>query len=256
MCRKYCPQEVTMANYNKLKDAPRVMSLDNFKKILQNTPKTVTIRWAAFSEPFDNPNCMDMLEYAYSNGYKLDLFTTLSNTTQQDIDRLVKLKFGTFVLHLPDGQVFSVPTRNRANYSEALVKVLHAIPNVQVMSMHQGFATNNREDVTRKVHANQPVERKPYQYCPKFHTCFAPVAIPNGNVYLCCMDFGLSHYLGNLIEEKYEDLRTRTLFNEGKFDLCSMCEYNGNQPSITFERKIRNRIARVAQASKVRILRK
>lgn len=32
------------------------------------------------------------------------------------------------------------------------------------------------------------------------------VLIPNGEVYLCCMDYGLKHYLGNLLTDKYGDL--------------------------------------------------
>jgi hypothetical protein len=58
------------------------------------------------------------------------------------------------------------------------------------------------------------------------------VLLPNGDVVLCCMDYGLKHVLGNLITSSYEDLFLSEEFQKiksGKKDdsidiLCRYCD--------------------------------
>jgi hypothetical protein len=47
------------------------------------------------------------------------------------------------------------------------------------------------------------------------------VLLPNGDISLCCMDYGLQHILGNLFESSYEDI---VPVDGATFELCSHCE--------------------------------
>jgi len=59
------------------------------------------------------------------------------------------------------------------------------------------------------------------------------VLLPNGDVIICCMDYGLKHKFGNLLKDSYEDLFKSKKFYEvqlGMDDdsrdiLCRSCDY-------------------------------
>ncbi|MBN1514583.1 MAG: SPASM domain-containing protein [Phycisphaerae bacterium] len=67
------------------------------------------------------------------------------------------------------------------------------------------------------------------QACRRF---YVNVLLPNGEVVLCCMDWGLKHILGNLLECRYEDLHQGEAFrlilrgqrDAGADTLCRTCE--------------------------------
>jgi radical SAM protein with 4Fe4S-binding SPASM domain len=59
------------------------------------------------------------------------------------------------------------------------------------------------------------------------------VLLPNGDVTLCCMDFGRQHVIGNLLRDRYEDLHKSSGFKEilklisgekGEL-ICRRCEF-------------------------------
>ena len=50
------------------------------------------------------------------------------------------------------------------------------------------------------------------------------ITLPNGDVSLCCMDYGLEHIIGNLLEQDYEDVIPD---NNACFNLCRFCENGG-----------------------------
>ena len=59
------------------------------------------------------------------------------------------------------------------------------------------------------------------------------VLLPNGDVQLCCMDFGLKHKLGNLNVDTYLDLYHSKEFlrvmeamsDESEYLICRKCAY-------------------------------
>ena len=60
--------------------------------------------------------------------------------------------------------------------------------------------------------------------------------LPNGDVSLCCMDYGLDNIIGNLDQQSYEDVVPES---ETCYDICLKCE-NGAHPApkpIMFIRK-------------------
>jgi len=81
----------------------------------------------------------------------------------------------------------------------------------------------NRKDEYKSVyHGEEP------RTCGCIEKLYHNVVLPNGDVSLCCMDYGLEHIIGNLLDQSYEEVipRDNTCFN-----LCRFCE-NGVKPNV------------------------
>jgi hypothetical protein len=225
-CLEFCPQEVTIKRYYSLfgEKSPRLMSLDTFERILQQTPNNVSITFAGYFEPFANPQFVDMLKLANEQQRRIDLFTTLWGIRKENIEELSKIQFNQVCLHLPDGKYMREPMTD--NYRDLFFEFQTSVSRIHYMSMNGYFKSNNRENVVRGAQEKP----KAYGYCPRFHEAIAPVVLPNGATYLCCNDFGLRNYVGNLMEESYSTIKKRIVQNEGQFKECQFCSWN--QPLV------------------------
>ena len=132
-CSEYCIQDRINKNYN----GKRMLSFDDFKKFLSSVPTNVLVGFAGFSEPFINPEFIDMVEYTEKKGYTQAIFTTLYNVTKNQISQISNIDFHAFVVHLPDGKHFKIPYS--AKWGEALHAVTHLIPSATYMSMNNKF---------------------------------------------------------------------------------------------------------------------
>ncbi|MGD0996350.1 MAG: SPASM domain-containing protein [Candidatus Bathyarchaeia archaeon] len=212
-CLRYCPQEVFIKKYgNKV----RLMSFEVFKQILAKVPTSAGIIFSGFCEPFVNSDFVRMAEYAYYNGYKLLVFTTLYGAKTSDVERLLNLEYSGFCLHLRDGQVINFPLS--PEYEHNVFRVIEGLPNVTFSLMNELFTTNNRENVTRGV---LPIS-KHVGFCSKLVTPQF-VVLPSGSVQLCCNDFGLQHVVGNLLKEDYATIKKRFLAKKCSYHLCEYC---------------------------------
>jgi len=222
-CKKYCPQEILIKKYGK---ELRNLSLESFKLMLITVPKEVIIVFSGFCEPFLNPECVDLMEYAHQKGHFLMLNTTLVGLKLSDIDRLKELNIVRSILHLPDPyDNANIPITDE--YKEVIIKYLKLIPNMEYISMNDQFPTNNHENVTRDILP----KRKWYPIaCSKLKTSQF-ILFPNGDVYVCCMDFGLKHKLGNLLTDTYQEIKDSKYLKQIKIDnviggdtLCRYCD--------------------------------
>jgi hypothetical protein len=185
----YCPQAVLQQAYKGID----TLTLDSFKTILGNIPKEVLIDFAGFAEPFLNPGCAEMITHAYKQGYRLAMNSTLTGATDADIDRIEHIPFEYFHYH-------------DVNLDGRAVPFEHVIGRVDRPSSRAG-----------NLYA---VARRDYQgVCRRSVDHRVNVMLPNGDVYLCCCDYGLKHKLGNLLTTNYNDLsRAET------YELCHFCE--------------------------------
>ncbi len=214
-CLKYCPQEVTSSRYF----GERTLSLDNWQIILSHIPKRLPIVFSGFCEPFANNRAIDLIDMAYEDGHPLAMYTTLYQASRSDVERLVNYPYLVFCLHLPDGEAMRIPLSQE--YKDNVFTVLQKVKNVQFAIMNNTFESNNRQNVARGLHT----KGKPVRYCVKFyHPQF--VLLPNGDVSICCMDYGLWHVLGNLSVDDYADIRQNFLARRRTFKLCSLCSWN------------------------------
>lgn len=250
----FCPQRTL----EKIYKGERILSLEGFKTIIDKIPSQVRITFAGFVEPWMNRNCTDMVLYAHEKGHPISLFTTAVGMSIEDVERIKHIKFapnpnGGFVLHLPDApRLARHPiTKGFLKTMEHIYSVHKEIHNFQVMSMGPPHESVRHlfpnpiigemwsragnllgEAMLKPSLINLKDSFKAVYHGEKAMTCNCPekvyhnVLLPNGDVSLCCMDYGLEHILGNLYTQSYEEVLPNPY---SCFDLCRYCE-NGISP--------------------------
>jgi hypothetical protein len=205
MCFPYCPRTTLQKAYN----GPQTLSLETFGLALSHTPKDVNICFSGFSEPFVNPHALEMMEMSHAQGHKLWLFTTLVGLKPEDVPRIKALD-PYLCLHLPDpGSHAHIPTSS-PNYQKTLLEALTTLRIDDYSRMDSTFKDNGRAGNLESGIGKHV--RGPF-YCVRLLD-FHPVMLPSGDVVLCCMDFGMRHRLGSLLESTYDELERSTAFRE------------------------------------------
>lgn len=212
----YCPQDTLRHAYHD----HYVMSYEQFKIILGNTPKDVQIDFTGFCEPFLNPDASLMMATAIFNGYITVLYTTLTGFTDQDIEILKPYLFREVVFH-----EFESPYFNKEEFER---KKKLFIDNIRFQATRH-VVLENQWRLSRGSNLWDIPEQKGKFFCGWAEKDFSRnVVLPNGDVYLCCMDYGLKHYIGNLFTQKYDDLNRQKIIdlsNQEESDvLCRKCE--------------------------------
>jgi len=195
-----------------------------------------------------------MILYANEKGHKIQLLTTIVGMKYSDIIHLEKVPFLRFLVHLPDNQA-----QTKIDVSDNFVKVIDKLLKSTIdieWKFHQSPSEN--EDVHPKlkqllikasiysslIKANLitragsiEIEGKstPQKIIGKIKGChllYTNQLLPNGDVFICCMDWELKYHLGNLLESNYASLfQSKTFKNilKGFKDnnseiLCRYCE--------------------------------
>lgn len=243
----FCPQRTLIQNYK----GERRLSLENFKRAVDKLPKEIRVTFAGFTEPWLNSQCTDMLLYAHEKGHPISVFTTLVGVSVEDIERIKHIPFagnpnGGFVVHLPDQERRAKHPINKKFIEtvEYVAKVQHEIQNFTIMTMgtvHEAVRHVFPEAPTYAMWSragNLMGERmlKPelteqdflyINHGEKQMTCgcderlYHNIMLPNGDVSLCCMDYGLEEITGNLFEQEYNDVIPDPY---EVFKLCNQCE--------------------------------
>lgn len=239
-CR-FCPQD----KWRKAYKGKHRLSYDEFKVMLEKIPKNVRLDFSGFSEPFMNRDSSLMMRYAFQNGYRIALFTTLVGFRKEDLDIIKEIPFSPCNIHIPDDTNFRVHDEakwiasfklftDNIQYNEAVYHGGTLSPEIKrEMTRLRSYPV-----LTRASNVD-PGVAKPLQRHAGVIGCSASrdlfdqsVVMPNGDVYLCCMDWALQHRLGNLFEQSYEDLFKSEEYNKiirGMHDesietICRYCE--------------------------------
>jgi len=245
----FCPQRTLEEVYK----GTRILTLDAFKSMVDKIPKDVRITFAGFTEPWMNKYCTDMVVYAHDQGHPVSVFTTGVGVSTEDMEAIVHIPFagnpnGGFVLHLPDAEMLA-----RHPITPGYLKTLewmrdnrHRIENFSVMSMGKELHPSIRhifdwapsyemwsragnliresvakpQLITLRDRWNAITHTGP-KTCGCIEGLYHNVLLPNGDVSLCCMDYGLDHIIGNLNKQTYEDLIPQ---DQTCYDLCNYCE--------------------------------
>lgn len=211
----FCPQVVYQKAYHHKED----LSLENFKFALANTPKDVVIEFAGFSEPFLNPECKRMIQYADSEDYNIILDTTLTGLSEADIKELSAIDFLAFSLHLPDNVGNAKIPVDTQKYRAALAACLSLMRIDCFSVMNANFVSHGRAGNCKDApklykHGKLVCRLDKFKYSQ-------PVMLPNGDLVSCCMDYGLTNKLGNLFDSSYDELTA----NLKQTELCRHCTY-------------------------------
>jgi len=257
----FCPQRTLQKTYQ----GERFLSLENFKKIIDKVPSEIRITFAGFTEPWLNKDCTEMVLYAHEKGHPIAIFTTGVGMKLEDFRRIRDIQFapspnGGFVLHIPDQErrakhplapkylevlryihlshVYEKPIHN---YHWMCMGTPHEcvadiISSAQVPDMWSragnllGEAILKPELINLKNHFGAVYHGEQDMTCKCEERLYHNVLLPNGDVSLCCMDYGLEHILGNLLEQEYNDILPEPY---SCFKLCRLCE-NGISPESDF----------------------
>jgi hypothetical protein len=215
-CRKYCAQEVFLEKYG---DRARLLTVENWRRIIEHIPPSIPIWFGAFSEPLKNPDCIRFAEIAAEHGNEIAMYTTLFGATDNQINDLVKLYWKAIVVHLPDGIHLRVP--NEAGYRDRLSRVLTSVANVQTMKMNSGFKSIHREEILR----GNPVSDRHVVTCSRdVFSIYQPTMLPDGVVHPCCVDMNLNFAAGNLLTEDWQTITAR-ITQLKPFMLNGLCRY-------------------------------
>jgi hypothetical protein len=223
---KYCPQDLLLSRYT----GPPRLSMEDFKTICDRIPDHVDIHFSGMCEPFVNPDASDMLEYA-SKRHRISVFTTLTGLNKAKYDRIREIPYRWFCVHVPDGQL-NTKMKCTPEYLELLRYVTENRPECEKFwfSMHGDYhpatipiiirfeAENNLID--RAGNLDIPWIKKTEKENPRC-TCSdydQNIVLPDGTVLLCCMDYGMTEILGNLLTQDYESLTRKA-----GYELCRKC---------------------------------
>lgn len=247
-CR-YCPQQLTSRNYPK--SAPRRMTLEVFSACISKLPKDTQINFSGFAEPFHNPVCVEMVLHAHDRSHPIALYTTLSGLDAENLLRLSAIPFVTVDIHLPS-RSGGERIETGPEYERLLGMAIELLDNVQLLLIQwrrddllneclekqfSGYDVFVEPANSRAGNWDNPylllAETKPGQLqCDR--SLRSHVLLPNGDVALCCQDFGLEHILGNLMQDDYKQLFmsnefqrvVRGLANPSSNVLCRRCKYS------------------------------
>lgn len=229
----YCPQDLLVSQYNK-RSGIKYMTFDTFKECIDKLDERVEIHFTGMCEPFLNNECIDMMEYCHPHNVRVS--TTLIGLELKDIKRLEYIDFIAFDVHLPAKTGDSIPVNDK--YLELLEAVAKSnIKNIDY-HYHDGECAIDSIEAYRVISHSRAGNIKDKQTklltgavkCIRKHKC--PVLLPNGDIFLCCMDYGLEHFLGNLtlqsIDEIYRGRGFKKLIKETKKQsgsICHACDY-------------------------------
>lgn len=251
----YCPQARLNKSY-KTTGGDRTLGIDDFALYLSGIPESVDVHFSGFSEPFHNTDTTLMILHAHQKGHKVAVFTTMDGLTPGNIDTLASIPFKRFSIHAPDraglmrmavdsnyirtlkyivekkisGLEFFVLGMPHPDLKEIFVDIkasqrVHTrAGNVEIFS-NEIFAALSRDEISHRTHGHAILCRR--------DRVNANVLLPNGDLYLCCMDYSLEEKIGSLRESKYMEVITganlanvisRMASNSAQI-ICRRCEY-------------------------------
>lgn len=226
-CR-YCPQSLLLKTYYaENKNRTKLMGLEEYKKCIDKLPQDVRIRFAGFVEPFLNPQCIEMIEYASEQGREIDLYTTLVGLSMEGFEKIRDISFRRVVLHTADADGYAnIPITKE--YLDLVRKAVQArkadgslfidwancqsTPHSKVLDIIGGRIRISAELYDRAGNVEDNSDLKGVDYVSGVIECVLSeemnrtVLLPDGTVVLCCNDYGLEHPLGNLLSESYENI--------------------------------------------------
>lgn len=223
---KYCPQQVLLKAYH----GDRFLTFENFKHCLKKLPLNMVIGFSGFSEPFQNPEMVDMIRYAHAQGRKIMLCTTLVGLTMEKFDQIKDIPFYNVTIHVPDKDGNAIIPMTDEYFS-----VLDAVLNWKIVRDGHETTVVDKANCQGEVHPEikrfvrgrvliypELADRAGNLHAEGLHSIgtidgpiycnYSPdlnnnLLMPNGDVVLCCMDFGLKHVLGNLFTQSFEEIR-------------------------------------------------
>jgi radical SAM protein with 4Fe4S-binding SPASM domain len=149
----------------------------------------------------------------------MSVYTTCYGMKIDDVERICTIPFTHFCIHLPDadGDMLLHPDENYCKVLQAVMRLIPQHNFVVYGRLHPSVRAALGHDVMDSTGGlisragNLPERKVAFKTGPLQCPACGPelnhnVLMPNGDVALCCMDYGLDHVLGNLTRQSYESL--------------------------------------------------
>lgn len=233
----HCPQDKLGAAYHSDK---RVMTVEDFKIILDTLPADCQVDFSGFAECFLNSNACQMIDLAAKSGRKFVLYTTLVGLKPCCVEVLKQYHPNVTRIHVPDGKAF---TFNEEKWVEFHERFLMAKVGATYMAMGEPSDFIKRYLAVKGIplelptmlsrggnleHINGNKINGPMR-CT-MNRWHGNVVLPNGDVYGCCMDYELTVYLGNLLRQPYREIsyeaeKWKMNMERRAEGICARCEW-------------------------------
>ncbi len=244
----YCPQELLLSTYYREdKKRARFLTMEGFYKALESVEEGGFVSFCGMVEPFHNPQCADMIKYAYEKGYRVYLFTTLMGMTDADFEKIKDVQLDFFELHIADEQGkchFSITpeykrllkkmqetfqTYTYCVHGDVHHELTEIIDMEKVESLHLTDRAGNLDIGRKKISRTAP-----FLCVHGFEdsvNVWIPVMLPDGTLVACCNDYGMRHQFGNLIRQTWEEIAAGTEYKKFRaswdddeiHSLCNAC---------------------------------
>lgn len=233
----FCPQDKLAAVY----EGQKRFSIYDFEGIIKQVPAGTEIHFSGFSECFLHPQCDDFVVIAKALGFEVHIYTTLVGLREDQARVLADYKPNFFRIHVPDSQHLKIPDEKWIRHHELFLCI--GAPSFSYMTMGVMTDRVNEYMTGRTVEFPQMLSRggnlgwaagdRPIKgpltcQSERWHM---NVVLPNGDVVLCSMDYGLKMPVGNLFKDTYEQIYQRGEtyredFNPPENSPCRSCEWS------------------------------
>lgn len=242
MC-SYCPQSPHIKAYRETVKGtgPYKMSLQTFITCIDKLPPKHPVCFAGFSEPFLNPQTVDMIEYCKSKRIRFDIYTTFVGLNIQQFERVMAANPFKIVVHLPDVEGYMKNPPSGKEYFEILNRLKTYIDRgyrirmmcigTPVPELIEGFGQieisfphiTSRDNTNEETNGHEYLDNK-YKNadikngisvernyiggpvgCKKSSGLRETHILPNGDVYACCQDWKLDLKICNLLTDSWDD---------------------------------------------------
>ena len=234
----YCPQD---RYWDAMAERPRYLTADEFTALVPMLADThfETMSFGGFSEPFDNPEIVDLLTLTYELDF-VDEILVYSNgeaMTPATMQALAHVHFGTVDIscHGFDPETYRrtrsfvdpVAVRenvlflleNHSNIANLTISVSGPFGSQdsldELAALCDGAGAtlfrrdlHSRAGLLRIGRANGGPKSGPFR-CAKFDF-EKPVLVPGGDLSLCCQDFALRYVIGNLHDAPFAKLMSES----------------------------------------------
>lgn len=226
---KFCPQKLLIRKY--FKDNPKrdsVMTMDTFLKCLLHLPKGCNLQFCGMAEPFLNPLCADMIDEVYQWGGNIELYTTLVGLSYEKLRKIWNIPIDFVNVHVADldnyakipiteeyFELFEKVIMHKRADGSSFVNLCNAQsephPRIKELCLREGIDISTvLHDRAGNLDAPDLIRKQNRSGILSCTLCGQDlnhnVLLPDGTLLLCCMDYGMKHELGNLIEQTYEEI--------------------------------------------------
>lgn len=234
---KFCPQKTLVTSYQDKSNT--LFQLDDFYKVLETVPTSIDIHFSGFSEPFLNPHVPDMLKHVYEKGHKVHIYSTLVGLDDRGVEALKQYTPVFIRVHIADEKAMKVEDAKWMAYHDLFLKTgirgsYMAMGNVTQAIKNYLDSKGIAYEIPTMLSRGGNLDFGSY-YIEGNLVCgmdrwHQNVVLPNGDVYACCMDYGLTMPVGNLLKEDYtsiwnkaENYKANT--NPPADSICRKCEW-------------------------------